>query len=77
MEGIIDKSGTLIINRKGIIKPTRCHEDTTRFCGDWCSMFGEPTITEREMVVLELCKKTIVFTELLDYRGEKKSEYNK
>lgn len=52
-------------------------------CGDWCPHFGEPTVIEKDnpasqlmpdlvgKIVLEIChKKTLVFSEIKDERGQ-------
>ena len=41
-------------------------------CGDWCPLFGEPEPycgNEQAIVVLEICKKKLVFDEFVDERG--------
>jgi len=77
MEGMIDRDGNLYFVRKGRVKPGRCHADTNRFCGDWCSLFEEPFTNDKENIVISLCKKDIVFTELKDNRLGGDDEYHK
>jgi len=48
------------------------------YCGDWCPLFGEPEkckIGLKEYWKLEICcKKTLIFDELIDERGEKNED---
>jgi hypothetical protein len=43
MKGKIDKRGSLYIERSGVMKTVDCPIVLNHiFCGDWCSLFGEP-----------------------------------
>ncbi len=83
MNGKIIKSGTLFIERDGKLKSQGCPTKADSDCGDWCALFGEPTISkwiggpdpnekDRELNPkhwnLQLCRRTLYFDELIDER---------
>jgi hypothetical protein len=70
MKGKIDKDGFLWIERKGEWTKQRCPFVGDDWCGHWCPLFGEPR-GERcagEEIKLDICKKTLFFSELTDER---------
>ena len=71
---IMGRFGTLMIVRSGDERLMFCPFDPTNntYCGDWCALFGEPyTDPELDEAVIELCRRTLVFTDFADERGEK------
>ena len=83
MKGKIDKNGHLHIERAGKLKMQGCPFEEDSYCGDWCSLFGEPKISkwmgspdpdaERREVNprhwdLHLCRTRLLFDELIDER---------
>lgn len=70
MKGKIDKDGFLWIERKGEWTKQFCPFVSKVWCGHWCPLFGEPR-GERcagEEIKLDICKKTLFFSELTDER---------
>ncbi len=80
MKGKIDRHGQLWIERAGKLKIQGCPNQEDSYCGDWCPLFGEskvsrwmgspnPDAEDRESDHrhwdLEICKKTILFDELV------------
>lgn len=77
---IIKENGEIIgktcpFSRNGTYRYENGEEiDRTTSCGDWCSLFEEPTATYNNSgkkditVTLKLCKKTLEFKEFTDER---------
>jgi len=80
MKGKIDSNGLLYIYRENFYKIQYCPYGYNQsvFCGDWCPLFGEPEkckIGLKEYWKIEICcKKTLIFDELIDERGENENE---
>lgn len=68
MNGKIDKSGSLLIGRSGKMVTQQCPFGPL-FCGDWCSLFGEPDKNTDAYTYLCLCKTTLEFDTFTDERG--------
>ena len=71
MKGKIDKGGFLYIERAGEYVKQFCPFSAGSYdCCHWCPLFGEPR-GERcagEEIKLDICKKTLFFSELTDER---------
>jgi hypothetical protein len=75
MQGKIDVHGKLYLERNYVLRSLNCPVTKHEFCGDWCVLFGEPIkklkmvgTVSTELIYVELCQKTIVFTEFKDER---------
>jgi len=81
MKGKIDKDGNLWIERAGKMRNMSCpyaegdSHVTSRSCGHWCALFGEPE-EYPGCIHLALCKKTLEFTEFTDERVEQKLTFS-
>lgn len=42
MNMVIEEDGFLFIERPIGLRRTKCCQITSRLCGDWCALFGEP-----------------------------------
>ena len=74
MKGKIDKGGFLYIERAGKYIKQFCPFSAGSYdCCHWCALFGEPwgDRQEGEEIKLELCKKTLHFSEFIDERKVK------
>jgi len=84
MNGKIDNTGKLQIERAGKMNNQGCPFTEDDGCGDWCPLFGEPTVSkwmgshdpdaperkkDRSHWDLKLCKKTLLFDVFEDERG--------
>lgn len=78
MNGKIDRSGALSIERGGKMRQQSCVYGEGRgiHCGDWCPQFGEPVALEFgyiDTVVqahLTICQgRTLAFQQFADERG--------
>jgi hypothetical protein len=68
MNGKIDKSGCLCIQRNGKMQDMRCPFTVgPDQCGDWCALFAEPE-TSPGLVELDLCHSMRRFTTFTDER---------
>ncbi|MCP4756363.1 MAG: hypothetical protein GY866_36330 [Proteobacteria bacterium] len=78
MRGRINKDGIIHIQRGGEMRLQYCPffsvssagiEPTV--CGDWCPLFGDPVETnpEEPYTILDICRKQLVFEELIDERS--------
>lgn len=54
----IDSNGFLKIQRGTNFKQVVCPLLTDEWCGDWCALFGEPKLINKNILV-ELCYKTL------------------
>ncbi len=82
MKGKINKGGLLSIERVGKLKDQICIFDSdpltgSAHCGDWCPLFGEPTVVPSgffpEKIFLLICDgSALEFTELRDERHDDK-----
>lgn len=89
MNATIDKDGFLHIERAGVMKEQVCplyhHRGQYAFddgsvslrnrqCGDWCPLFGEPTIQDygdnNKVIAINLCEMGWEFDTLTDERGK-------
>lgn len=69
MKGYIDEYGRLFIWRKKEFKQTECREGHLSIpCDERCSRFGEPIASGAD-TLLELCTKTLKFTDFEDGRS--------
>jgi len=78
IKGKINKNGVLEIERSGRFKKQDCLRSAAwindnlgcSFCGDNCSLFGEPGIEKffTGRIFLKLCEKTWYFDEFEDER---------
>ncbi len=55
----IDTTGTLLLRRAFGWTLAMCPLMPEKPCGDWCAMFGEPTVTSDMTTTLELCHRTL------------------
>ena len=74
MNGKISKTGLLRIERGTKEQHQQCpyQQDDVR-CGDWCPLFGEPSVIEitdgkPSSTALELCRRILYFRTLIDDR---------
>ena len=76
MNGSIDSTGHLFIERAGINMEQLCFEQRKYTCGDWCPQFGEPEredelFGEGRQHFLNICQqKTLWFEEFTDNRHD-------
>ena len=83
MIGKINEHGSLWVMRGGKLRKQLCPQSAVVIdeCGHWCPLFGEPKreytmdgTGRGERVILQLCKRFLVFTELTDERKEKSND---
>jgi hypothetical protein len=87
MKGKISADGFLFIKRACKEGKSLCpfsgseggHEDDFGHCGDWCPLFGEPTLHYADEIhgyttYLMLCHRTLEFDELIDERTNVKGK---
>lgn len=68
MKGIITQKGELHLDRKNVMKITRCPY-SDKPCGDWCPLFGSITRDPQEYDIrkeksrkhLQLCRTKLIF----------------
>lgn len=70
MKGKLNKNGWLSIQRKGKYAEAICPYDKENHqCGSLCALFEEPRHFGTN-IKLSLCKKNLIFSELIDEREE-------
>ena len=73
MKATITSGGVLNIERIGTLKECFCpfepNAEASTVCGDWCPLFGEPSIQSKQ-VILQLCHKTLYLESIADLRKE-------
>lgn len=72
LNGKITKDGMFSIERNPFeFKKMKCpFAQSYTFCGDWCALFGEPTLSQ-DKITLQLCKRTIYLDSFEDERIKK------
>lgn len=74
MNGKLNQSGELLIERAGVYKKAQCPSPFVSWtCSDSCALFQEPIIDKanRDHVSIKLCLLTINFSEFTDERRVK------
>ena len=69
MKILIGDAGFLSIERAGKMRQQTCPMLVDAWCGDWCPMFGEPTLSDNPETCgsLDLCR-TILYGDITDER---------